>query len=41
MQSVFIETSIFGYLASRTSGDLIVAGNQRLTYRQSVTSAWN
>ncbi|MEO8497946.1 MAG: type II toxin-antitoxin system VapC family toxin [Planctomycetota bacterium] len=31
MPSVYLETSIFGYLASRTSADLIVAGNQRLT----------
>jgi predicted nucleic acid-binding protein len=31
MQAVYLETSIFGYLASRTSADLITAGNQRLT----------
>lgn len=31
MQTVYLETSIFGYLASRTSADLITAGNQRLT----------
>lgn len=31
MQTVFIETSIVGYLASRMSSNLVVAGNQRLT----------
>ena len=31
MLAVYLETSIFGYLASRTSADLITAGNQRLT----------
>jgi hypothetical protein len=31
MQTVYLETSIVGYLASRTSSDLITAGNQRLT----------
>lgn len=31
MLAVYLETSVFGYLASRTSADLITAGNQRLT----------
>lgn len=31
MQSIYLETSIIGYLASRTSSDLITAGNQTLT----------
>lgn len=31
MDSVYLETSVFGYLASRMSSDLITAGNQRLT----------
>ena len=31
MDALYLETSIFGYLASRTSSDLITAGNQRLT----------
>lgn len=31
MDAVYLETSVIGYLASRTSSDLITAGNQRLT----------
>ena len=31
MQSIYLETSIIGYLASRTSSDLVTAGNQMLT----------
>ena len=31
MDSVYLETSVFGYLASRMSSDLVTAGNQRLT----------
>jgi hypothetical protein len=31
MQSIYLETSIIGYLASRTSSDLVTAGNQTLT----------
>jgi len=31
MQSIYVETSIIGYLASRTSSDLVTAGNQTLT----------
>ena len=31
MQSVYIETSIIGYLASRISSDLVTAANQQLT----------
>ena len=31
MQSVYLETSVVGYLASRRSSDLIVAANQLLT----------
>lgn len=31
MDSIYIETSVFGYLASRMSSDLVTAGNQRLT----------
>ena len=31
MQSVYLETSVIGYLASRPSADLVTAGNQRLT----------
>ncbi len=31
MQSVYLETSIIGYLASRISSDLVTAGNQQLT----------
>ncbi len=31
MNTVYVETSVFGYLASRTSSNLVVAGNQRLT----------
>ena len=31
MESVYIETSVIGYLASRPSADLVTAGNQRLT----------
>ena len=31
MKTVYLETSIFGYLASRISADLITAGNQQLT----------
>ncbi len=31
MQSIYLETSIIGYLASRTSSDLVTAGNQALT----------
>ena len=31
MQSVYIETSVIGYLASRISSDLVTAANQQLT----------
>ena len=31
MQTVYLETSVFGYLASRISADLVTAGNQQLT----------
>jgi len=31
MDTVYLETSVFGYLASRVSSDLVTAGNQRLT----------
>ena len=31
MQSVYLETTVIGYLASRPSADLVTAGNQRLT----------
>ncbi len=31
MQSVYLETSIIGYLASRPSTEVITAGNQQLT----------
>lgn len=31
MQSIYLETSIIGYLASRTSSDLVTSGNQTLT----------
>ncbi len=31
MQTVYLETSIIGYLASRISSDLVTAGNQQLT----------
>jgi len=31
MDAVYLETSVFGYLASRMSSDLVTAGNQRLT----------
>ncbi len=31
MDAVYLETSVFGYLASRMSPDLVTAGNQRLT----------
>lgn len=31
MEAVYLETSVFGYLASRMSSDLVTAGNQRLT----------
>lgn len=31
LQSVYLETSVIGYLASRPSADLVTAGNQRLT----------
>lgn len=31
MQSVYLETSVIDYLASRPSADLVTAGNQRLT----------
>jgi hypothetical protein len=31
MPSVYLETTIIGYLASRPSGDLITAANQQLT----------
>ncbi len=29
MDAVYLETSVFGYLASRMSADLVTAGNQR------------
>lgn len=32
MQSVYLETSVIGYLASRLSSDLVTAGNQRATH---------
>lgn len=31
MDAVYLETSVFGYVASRLSSDLVTAGNQRLT----------
>ena len=31
MQSVYLETSVIGYLASRPSADPVTAGNQHLT----------
>ncbi|MCG8450788.1 MAG: type II toxin-antitoxin system VapC family toxin [Pirellulales bacterium] len=31
MQSIYLETSVIGYLATRTSSDLVTAGNQTLT----------
>ncbi len=31
MQSVYLETSVIGYLASRISSDLVTAANQQLT----------
>ena len=31
MDSVYLETTVIGYLASRPSGDLITAGNQQVT----------
>ncbi len=31
MDAVYLETSVFGSLASRLSSDLVTAGNQRLT----------
>lgn len=31
MQTIYLETSIIGYLASRISGDVVTAGNQALT----------
>lgn len=33
LPSVYIETSLLSYLAARPSGDLIVAGHQRLTWQ--------
>ena len=32
MQTVYLETSVIGYLASRRSSDLVVAANQLLTF---------
>ncbi len=32
MQTVYLETSIIGYLASRRSSDLVIAANQLLTF---------
>ncbi len=32
MQSVYLETSVIGYLASRPSAEVITAGNQRVTH---------